>query len=411
MSPGLGGRGAPVAVLALLLLLAWFLLAVVIPSARRHTHGFGAYYTASRLLAEGRISPSIYDPDTFSSQVERDSQGQTSDIFNANPPTTSLMLWGLAFLPAEQARLAWTALNLLFLLAGLAILSKSWTARSDLVTFALIFASALFFQPVIANFRFGQAYILMFFLLAIAAVGFEKHKEGLAGTPLALALVLKLSGWPLLFFLAWRRRWRTLLWAAGVAAAVVLLTLPLLPLQMWWRFLQLLPEVTGSPLICVTAYQTTRSFLCHLFAPAVNWFEAPALALPWQATFVFVLLALIALAASLRLAKKDPMAAFGATIVWSILFAPLGEQHHHVVVLIPLTWLIARWRNKRLDGTVARAALFLALLCYLLPFPYLDPPLQRGWWALLAYPRLYGAWFTLLALVAATGASRRQKAG
>jgi hypothetical protein len=97
------------------------------------------------------------------------------------------------------------------------------------------------------------------------------------------------------------------------------------------------------------------------------------------------------------------MAAAGGLIAWGVLFAPLGEEHHQVVLLIPIVWLILAWWSGYPLSRATLILLGLALILYSVPFPINHPRLQQGWLALLAYPRLYGAWLVWLALVLGRG--------
>jgi hypothetical protein len=212
---------------------------------------------------------------------------------------------------------------------------------------------------------------------------------------LALALVLKTAGWALLPLLAWQKRWRALVWTAGVAVTILLLTLPLFPPPLWQRYGQLLRETSNSAATCATAYQTTRSLLCQLFVFAPPWSQSPVINLPWLAPAFFVTLAALTLLANFWLARRDPTLALTAMIAWGVIFAPLGEGYHHTVMLIPLSWLVIHW--SALDR-LSRLGLLAAACFYFIPFAPYQPDWQSGGWALLAYPRLYGAWLTLLLL-------------
>jgi hypothetical protein len=377
---------------------AWFLITVAYPASRQQTHGFGAYYSAARLLGQGEISARIYDPAYFRPLVEADSGGRASDIYNANPPTTSLLLWPFVRFDIETARAIWTGLSLLLLLAGVVLLVRAFAPQARAPITLFFSTIALLFRPVIDNFRFGQAYVLVFFLLAVATVAFQRRRPGAGGLALALALVLKTAGWPLLLLLLWLRRWRFLAWAVAGAGLILLFTLPLFPLSMWLRYARLLAEVTRSPLICVTAYQTTRSLFCHLFAPQTMWLEAPSLDLPAAAIATHAALGLSVLGMLLILARRRATAAFVGVIAWSVLFAPLGEQYHHTVMLIPAFWLLGTWSRGEGGNWPAYTSLIAGLIAYITPYPIFHPRLQSGWWALLAYPRLYGAWLILFAL-------------
>ncbi len=385
-------------VVVFILVTVWFAARIVGPSAGRLTHGYGAYYSASRLLVTGTYSERVYDPDYFRGVVRTDSEGEVEDIW-PNPPPTTFMFVPVAGLDIQVARVVWTAINVFLLFGGLSLLIWNFAPRAPLAIWLLIFTLAMVFRPVIANFIFGQAYILAFALLVLAVIGIHRRWDVIGGASLGLALSLKLVGWPLGFLLIWQRRWRYLAVYAASVALLVLASIPLLGAVSWQGFITFLPKMTGSPLICVTAYQTTRSWLCHLLAPEVLWQEAATLALPWYAAAILVAAGGVTLVITMALADRQPMAAAGGLIAWGMLFAPLGEEYHQVVLLIPIVWLILTWWSGQ---PLSRATLFvlgLALILYTVPFPINHPRLQQGWLALLAYPRLYAAWLVWLALI------------
>ncbi|MCL4300252.1 MAG: DUF2029 domain-containing protein, partial [Anaerolineae bacterium] len=271
----------------------WFVTQTLYPASQTLTHGFGAYYSAARLLRTGQFSAQVYDPAYFRSLVKTDSRQQADDIYNANPPTTSLMLWPLSFFSIESARLIWTLANAGMLLGGLALLMASFAPQPDLPRLALLASLGMLFQPALENIKLGQAYLLIFLFLSIAVAAWSKvglpeasrlkFAPSLGSVALALALVLKTAGWALLPLLAWQKRWRALVLTAGTAGAVLLLTLPLFPPPLWQRYGQLLGETSNSAATCAPAYQTTRSLLCQLFVFAPPWSQSPVINLPWLA--------------------------------------------------------------------------------------------------------------------------------
>lgn len=376
----------------------WFAARIVWPSAGRLTHGYGAYYSASRLLVTGAYSERVYEPDYFRALVRSDSDGEVEDIWS-NPPPTLLMLAPIAGLNIRVARVVWTALNVFLLFGGLSLLIWTFAPRAPLAIWLLVFTLAMVFRPVIANFIFGQAYVLAFALLVLAVIGIHRRWDVAGGLSLGLALSLKLVGWPLGLLLIWLRRWRYLAVYAATVALFVLASIPLFGVASWQGFITFLPKMTGSPLICVTAYQTTRSWLCHVLAPEVLWQEAATLALPWYAAAILLAAGGLTLVLSLALADRQPMAAAGGLIAWGVLFAPLGEEYHQVVLLIPIVWLILAWWSGYPLSRATLILLGLALILYTAPFPINHPRLQQGWPALLAYPRLYAAWLVWLALI------------
>src|SRR6202042_769991 len=82
-------------------------LKVLVPAALRpETGGFSAYYTAARLLLEGADISRVYDDAWFQSKIEAFGLRHVRDIFNVQPPTMTLLLVPVAWLPPLAARVA-----------------------------------------------------------------------------------------------------------------------------------------------------------------------------------------------------------------------------------------------------------------------------------------------------------------
>ncbi|MEE9573063.1 MAG: hypothetical protein V3W20_08455, partial [Candidatus Neomarinimicrobiota bacterium] len=73
------------------IIFAAYFIFFVVTNASRSTHGFVAYYTASKLLAEGEDVSGFYNNDWFSSNVKR-FVPEVYEIYNVNMPTTSLIM-------------------------------------------------------------------------------------------------------------------------------------------------------------------------------------------------------------------------------------------------------------------------------------------------------------------------------
>ncbi|MGH2537470.1 MAG: glycosyltransferase 87 family protein [Candidatus Promineifilaceae bacterium] len=401
------GRRRLVLAALFLATLAWFLYRVAAPSAGRLTAGFGAYYTAASLARAGPLPAEVYAPGFFRPLVERAMLGQASDIYT-NPPTTALAFWPLAGLGAPLARQVWTAANVLLLFLAVGLLLRAYPWRDAWAGGLILGGLALLFRPVVSNVASGQLYILILALLAAAALAFNRGRDGRAGLALAAVAALKALGGPLVALAGWLGRWRLALSAGLALGLLFLLTLPLLPLATWQAYLAQLGEVTSGPWVCVTAYQTTRSLLCHLLTYDPVWNPAPVAEAAWLANGLYALIFLASLAAVLALARRRPEAAFAALAAWEVLLRPLGEGYHHTQMLLPLAWLLAAWQAGRLDVRGLRLAVLAGILLYCLPYPYTHPRLGAGWLALLAYPRLAAGWLLFLAILLAARRSQKE---
>lgn len=296
-----------------------FAFTVAWPSARPLTDGFAAYYTASRLLLQGQLDARAYDEAFMRPQVRQLMGGEADDILNANPPTTALMFLPLAPLAPHPARLAWTVLNVVFLVAGLAALVAahgplaSWPRTSAL---GALLAVAFLFRPVHASFEHGQAYVLVFLLLALVQLGLSRSRSPLTGAALAAALLLKTAGTAVPLALLAARRWRALAWMAAIGLGVVALALPLISLDTWLAYRRLLAEVVAAPWLSITVYQTTRSLIWHLFTLDPRWNPHPLVELPALAPWLLGAIGVSTLAVTLQRTRQNPAAGVAAVVAW-----------------------------------------------------------------------------------------------
>ena len=373
---------------------ALYLSLVVTPAARATTNGFAAYYTAAHVLVHTPASMErVYDDAWFAARIERAGISGVYDIFHVQPPTMSLLLVPFAWLPPAAARIAWIAVSLLLLPAGLLLLARALGLPARLAAWVLPFC--LLYAPITENLRNGQAYLLLFFLLCLLFAAILDGRRRFAGGALGSMFVCKSAGlwlWPLL---ACQRRWSTLAWAVLVAAGAALLTLPWIGLDAWAAYLSHLPRLATMPERTVTAYQTVTSLFGHLFVYHPRWNPVPVADLPLLAGALTLLTLAASLALSVRLTRRagSTAAPLALALFFTLLAptAPLGEGYHYLLTLPSL--LVAAWHawSARV-GWVAWLLLLLAAILIGAPLPYTAPRLQAGWLALLAYPRVYGAY-------------------
>lgn len=374
---------------ALLLVLTARFAFFSIKAAVRPSHGFGAYYTAARLVKAGADASRFYDNDWFRVQFKK-YVPSGSDIYNINPPTTALLLLPLAGFDYTEARVIWTIFNLMCLIgAGGWLLSQLefrglWMPGSS--------AFVLFYQPIYANFNFGQAYVLLFALLVMAWHGYRHRHEAMLGIALGLVVILKTAGVLLWLLLLVQRRWKALAWGTVVVVAASLGSLLWLGLEAWKTYFYLLPHLSSRPEMAVTAHQTQLSFFRHLLTFDSQWnpaplLQAPALGiwLPWIGLVIMVGISLY-----WAYGTNHPDMIFAVFVAANIVLSPVSLDYHYTLLLIPIAILVAWVRQQTSPWPWIVLGIAMALIAANLP--YLSPRLGTGWWALLAYPKLYGAW-------------------
>lgn len=376
----------------------YFLLHNWVPSLTAMTHSYPAYYTASRLVIEGRWSAQVYDDKWFEARVLEMTEGRVSDRFSLHPPTTSLLLVPIAWLDIGTARVLWQGLNLGLLLLALWLTFDALQV-TDLVWRAAFTAFAFLFPPVAENVRVGQVYIFVLFLYALALHGELRRNQMRAGLGLGGAAGLKLSGAPLWLVLVVRRQWRTLFWAALIAVLSGIAGLALLGWGGWWAFfLRLASTLQPPPLSAHVAFQTTPSFLQRMFVGSPEFNPTPLFDVPWLAGIMNLAIMSAALGLTLWNGRRAPLRlAFASAVTLSVILFPQAIEYHYTLLLIPLAVVFF----GLLDAPTRWAiGWFLLILIFLyVPFDWNDARWSAPGMILLAYPRLYGGWLLWLLLL------------
>lgn len=365
---------------------------VVCCAIGRTTHGFIAYYAAARLLVTGGFGSWVYDDPSFARYIQELTGTDVIEIFGPNAPTMALLAVPVAFFDPSTARTVWLVASLL----GLA-LACWWLVRvaerEERRVHPLALVLALLSPAVFANLRTGQAYLLVFALLALAGIFAIQRRDTLAGVSAGLALALKSSGLPLLILFAAERRYRAILTALLLSVAAVALLLPWADRDIWWRYPAYVSSFLQRPAASVTAYQTTRSLFRHVCMADPEWNPLPAADCAALASIAPALLIVLAMGLTIAFAfnsRSELVVAAGVCL--SVLAVPVGAEQHSALLGIPIVLLLqtspsrprlrlAQW----LPWTMVAALLFVPLDVTALRW-------KDGWSALAAYPRLYAAW-------------------
>lgn len=352
-------------------------------SAGAVTHGFVSYYTASRLLVDGQLGPRAYDDRWFGEVVQRLTNSAVREIFIPNPPTMSLMALPLVGFTPQAARTWWLIASLAAFLAGVAGLIR-YRARKNSEILVPLLLLMMLAPAVFTNLRIGQGYLFVFALFAAASLLLLRGRDRLAGVCLGLLLALKTSGVALVAILLARRQWRAIVAASATAAALVLAITPFIDPDMWLAYPSQVRAYVARPASSVTAYQTTLSLFRHLCVADPQWNPSPAAACAPIAFAVPTLIVGAATIVTMLLARRStsPSSWLAAAATLSVLTLPAVAEPHFALMAIPLALL-------RLDPI---QILGIGLLL-IVPLEWTAERYTSGWWALLAYPRLYAAWW------------------
>jgi hypothetical protein len=375
--------------------IALFLVRTVIPASGMISSGYLACYVGGQMVKNREPGDHLYDEKLFLGRSEQVSGGQARDVYSPDPPPLAIVCLPLAYLTLLDARHVWIWLNVLFLGLSIALIATQFSRPPQLLTITLLTALFTLAAPTRDQFFLGQLYALLLLLHVIGWRAYIGRRDALAGTALGLAMVLKVSGWPIGLLMIAQRRWAAVGWAVIAALGISIITLPWVGIDAWRaEILSGIPKVLGSPAATLTAYQDTAGFWQHWFRFDAQLNPNPIIDAPWLATILTLATTVIACIA-LVMRKRPTYASFAAAVALVELLSPAAEQYHYTVLLLPLAIL---WRDAWLERS--RFALSAAAVAtFLIGWPIHYKSSHPAWAFLLSYPRLLGGWILFAALL------------
>ena len=304
------GRGAALPVAATVVFVIGLALVLATgASAGTLGYDFEAYAQAAQRLLEGR---SLYDPTV-------DLAGGFA-IF-LYPPPFAIAFVPFALLGPAAGLGAWTALLVGCLVTAVALMPVSARVRW------LVLLLAGLHWPTLYAIRLGQVGPILLLLFVLGWRWLDRPVP-LGGT-IALGGLIKvqpglLVGWAVLV-----GRWRAAVVATAGAAVVALVTLPLVGIDAWLDYRDLLGRVV-EPV-------TTP----HNFTPGAIAYQAGA-SVDLANLVQWLVVGLVVVAAVFAARRRSVVVGYLVAVVATQLVSPLLWDHYAVVLLAPVAWLLAR---------------------------------------------------------------------
>jgi hypothetical protein len=347
---------------------------------------FPNYYTAARLVRQGKPLRAYYDWTWFVRQMNYAGNGMQIGAYTPQTPLTMLPIIGLASLSPQQAKQAWLLLNLAFLIATAWLLSTITRFSFD----AIWLLGICGYFSLRTNFLYGQYYIFLLFLLTVAFVGLHRGREATAGTLAGVAFALKLYGGPFLFYFAARRQWKAVF--AMTVAILILLGIAIALFgyaDVYYYATQILPRTLegGSIDPYHPGVPTFSTFLRHTFVaePELNPhpFRQAPVAFFFLRTFVslsIITFLLLGTNARRSSARHD----FAWFVIAALLLSTSTASYTFILLLLPLVLLLDE------SGTARRLILVVWYVLLTLPLHpvWLFPKvwLLAGLFVFVGYP-------------------------
>ncbi|MDR3638758.1 MAG: glycosyltransferase family 87 protein [Isosphaeraceae bacterium] len=301
-----------------------------------------------------------------------------------NPPIMPITLYPFMRLPKIPGALCWFGFKVVLTLVSIWLCYKmaradprpfpSW-AQAGILVFSL--------RPILGDLHHGNNNLLILFLIVSALYAWREGYDVLAGFVLALAISYKVT--PALFvpYFMYKRSWRTV-GATCLGIGVFLLVVPSLIigpqfngecLMMWWhRMLSpyvsdgvASPQEVNQSMVGVLTRLLTETgtgagrYEVHLDVNLVAWPAAAVSNLIKVLSVAFVgLLAIFCRTKTDRRTDPRLLGEFALVVLTMLFVSERSWKHHFVTLLIPYTYLMARFLNRKLPAGT-RVTLALAM--------------------------------------------------
>ncbi|HXD77424.1 MAG TPA: glycosyltransferase family 87 protein [Puia sp.] len=349
---------------------------------------FAGYYYGGRALLHGQVL-GAYDMTTLNDRIAADGFSGVLVSYAPFPPFTSLVFAPFLVFPMAVAKIAFNILSIALFLFSLDRLAR----RCSTPPYLILLLPVIFLIPLVNNLAFGQAYLLLFALLAEGWLAYRKDRRTLAAALWAAAILFKLFPAFLFVFLLLRKKYRQFARLAIACTLLLIVSLCVNGIDAWKYYISvIMPRMGHGELNDSFTYifQSAFMLLKRAFRYDTLLNPHPFVDNAWLFTVSMSLFKAAVLSAAVRLTLrgKDEFFPFTVWIAASMLVSPNGSSYSLILLLFPLLGLARRISpegppNRAVNGTLAAGIILLAVACAVPVARFGRLPL------LLQFPRLY----------------------
>jgi hypothetical protein len=278
----------------------------------------------------------------------------------------------LAWLSYRQAAAAWMVFEVLCLIASIVLLMRWWGMRPRLLTVLLVTWAGLGWAHVWEELVLGQFNTWLLLLFTIAWLLLREEKQVAGGVMLGFAVALKFLGWPIVVYLAMRRKW-----AGAIAAGATVAVANLIPLAVMrpgvmadyvQRVAPVVMELNIGHAINLSLWSVGWKLFSGMYSPMQVLSSPPLVFAPGVAKLVGYALPLVMAIVGLRLAMKMRRfdAAYGLLVPVSLLVSPIFWGHYLIIAVISFAIAARDWRALGFPKRETRIAAILVFI-FLIP--------------------------------------------
>lgn len=365
----------------------------IIPALTRIDTDFPNYYTSSRLFLEGKDLSRMYDDSWFAGEVR--SHGMNLEgKFSPFPPPTIFVMLPIAILSPASALKVWTLISLAGLVGIIVLLSK--IVHVEIVTTAIVVL--LGGIGLANNFRFGQFYVILLFLIVSGYYFWAHGSSVLAGIAFGIGASFKYFPIIYLFLFILRKDWKGASALLGTIALINLLCLTLTGVTMYQAFISdvLVRHLSANMQNPFSAtFQSWPSLFRRIFVtdqlfnpyPVFNWYPG------FVITTISVTMIILTSAFRSILEIHHSTGEQGRRLEFVILsiatlsVLPASATYHYVLLTFPVILLLQDRGGEGINYVYLILALYIVI--GFIPYHYFTVYDGQGILSILAYPRLF----------------------
>jgi hypothetical protein len=123
----------------------------------------------------------------------------------------------------------------------------------------------------------------------------------------------------------------------------------------------------------------------------MRWNPWPISDLPLVAKALTIIFTLIIIIISILfvIKHKDPQLSFAIFITIGLFLSPVSIDYHYLLILIPFFIVLNKLREN--SSAFHWSVFIISYLLIAVKLPYTSNKITEGYWALFAYPKLFGA--------------------
>lgn len=288
----------------------------------------------------------LYESEPYGGMREVSAYGLPFNSY-VSTPTPLLVYIPLSLLGPRGGRLAWFTVSVVLYLGVLVFLLMDFRRRGRPWLAAGLALYAVFYYPVLQDWRLGQTDTLLLVLLCVTGWCVERRRDAAAGVCVALLTLFKLYPGLLLLYFAWKRAWRLVAAFAVTFVAVGAVSVAVVGWRAFVDFCTIILPITskGSASWHNQGFSGLWLHLQH-GAEGLGSLMPPEAGRPLPLVLLsvaFVAVAAWRLRGPLRRADFTWSADYG--LLWATMFmaAPIVWEHYFAQLLLPLAgrWLAA----------------------------------------------------------------------